>query len=395
MHAADDEPGDAGETLARAVAALGPRLRESAEQSERERRVPADIITAMVDAGIFRMCVPRSVGGGEVDPFTLVRVLEDLSAADASAGWCAMIGATSGLVAGYLDADIARDLYGDNPRAITGGVFAPHGRARVVEGGYRVTGRWPFASGCEHSTLLMGGCVVEDAEGPRLLPTGLPDPRLMLFPASAARIVDTWSVSGLRGTGSHDIEVADLFVPASWSVSLVTDGPRETGLLFAFPVFGLLAVGIAAVALGIARSAVAELVRLASGKRPTGTRRLLSERAAVQAQVAEAEALVGSARAYLSDRIGAAWEAAEASGTIPIPLRAGVRLAAAHATRSAARAVDLMYEAGGGTSVYATSPLQRHFRDVHVVTQHVMVAPATYELTGRLLLGVDTDTGML
>jgi alkylation response protein AidB-like acyl-CoA dehydrogenase len=385
MHALDDEPGDAAETLARAVAALAPRLRESAEQSERERRVPADVVTALVEAGVFRMCVPRSAGGGEVDPFTLVRVLEDLAAADASAGWCAMIGATSGLIAGYLDAGVVHDLYGENPRAITGGVFAPHGRATLAEGGYRVTGRWPFASGCEHSTLLMGGCVVHDADGPRVLPTGMPDPRLMLFPAPSARVVDTWTVSGLRGTGSHDIEVADLFVPASWSVSLVTDRPRETGLLYAFP----------AVALGIARSAIAELVRLASGKRPTGTRRLLSERPTVQAQVAEAEALVGSARAYMSERIGAAWEAAEGSGTIPVPLRGGVRLAAAHATRSAARAVDLMYEAGGGTSVYATSPLQRHFRDVHVVTQHLMVAPATYELAGRLLLGVETDTGML
>jgi alkylation response protein AidB-like acyl-CoA dehydrogenase len=241
----------------------------------------------------------------------------------------------------------------------------------------------------------MGGCLVRDGDRPRLLPSGAPDIRLMLFPADAARVVDTWSVAGLRGTGSHDIEVTDLVVPARRSVSLLTDRPREPGPLYAFPVFGLLATGIAAVALGIARSAIAELVRMASGKRPTGSRRTLAERGVVQAQVAEADALVGAAHAFLLDTIGRAWDTAAASGSMSVDVRAAVRLAATHATRSAVRAVDLMYEAGGGTAVYASSPLQRQLRDVHVVTQHVMTAPATYELVGRLRLGLDTDTGML
>jgi alkylation response protein AidB-like acyl-CoA dehydrogenase len=178
-------------------------------------------------------------------------------------------------------------------------------------------------------------------------------------------------------------------------VSLLTDTPGEPGPLYAFPVFGLLATGIAAVALGLARRAITDLVSMASGKRPTGSRRLLAERGVVQAQVAEAEGLVGAARAFLLDTIGRAWHAAAASGTMPVSMRAGVRLAATHTTRSAARAVDLMYEAGGGTAIYLTNPLQRQFRDVHVVTQHVMTAPPTYELVGRLLLGLETDTGML
>jgi len=223
----------------------------------------------------------------------------------------------------------------------------------------------------------------------------MPDSRLMLFPASDARIIDTWTVSGLRGTGSHDIAVDDLFVPASRSLSLITDRPRERGPLYVFPVFGLLALGIAAVALGIARRAIDELIRLAAGKTPTGSRRPLAERPVVQAQVAEAEAALGSARAFTFETVAAAWQAARAEGMLDVRQRALLRLAATHATLAAARAVDLAYHAGGGTAVYATSQLQRQFRDIHVVTQHMMVAPATLEVVGRILLGLDADTSTL
>ena len=306
-----------------------------------------------------------------------------------------MIGATSGLLSAYLPDATAREIYAQAPHVITGGVFAPYGKATVVAGGYRVTGRWPFASGCEHCTWLMGGSVVLDHGTPRLLPNGQADSRLMLFPATDAEIIDTWTVSGLRGTGSHDVAVSELFVPDGRSASLITDRSCQPGPLYTFPVFGLLALGIAGVALGIARSAIDELVQLAGAKTPTGSRKRLGERAVIQMHVAEAEALLRSARAFLFDAIGDAWHAAQSAGAISVTQRAVLRLAATHATTSAGKVVDLMYNAGGGTSVYATSPLQRQFRDIHVVTQHMMVAPATYELTGRLFLGIDTDTTML
>jgi alkylation response protein AidB-like acyl-CoA dehydrogenase len=376
------------------VTALAPAVREAADRIERERRLPAELARAFTEAGVFRLCVPRALGGLEVDPAVLIRAGETLAQADGSAGWCAMIGATSGVASAYLPEAAAREIYG-SADAVTGGAFAPHGTATVVDGGYRVTGRWPFASGCEYCTWLMGGCVVVESGRPRLLPGGLPDSRLMLFPAQAARIIDTWTVSGLRGTGSHDIAVDDLFVPATHATSIITDRPRERGPLYAFPVFGLLALGIAAVALGIARAAIDELVRLARGKTPTGSRRLLAERATVQAQVAEAEAVLGAARSLVFDTVAAAWTRATAHGTIDLRDRARLRLAATHAASAAVRATDLMYTAGGGTAVYATSPLQRAFRDVHVVTQHVMVAPATLELAGRILLGLEADTSML
>jgi alkylation response protein AidB-like acyl-CoA dehydrogenase len=189
--------------------------------------------------------------------------------------------------------------------------------------------------------------------------------------------------------------VRDLRVPVTRSVSITDERPVAEGALYAFPVFGLLAIGIAAVALGIARGALDEIERLATEKTPTGSRRLLAERPVVQAQIAEAEATAGASRAFLREVIDEAWTTARAAGAIPIALRGRLRLAATHATTASARAVDVAYTAGGGTAVYAESPLQRAFRDIHVVTQHMMVAPATWELAGRVLLGVDTDTTML
>src|SRR5438876_2113383 len=353
-----------------AARALGPEIRAAADRIEHDRRVPLDLVRALTETGVFRMCVPRSSGGGEADPATMIRVLETIAEADGSTGWSAMIGATSGVAAAYLSADAAREIYGSSPDVVTGGVFAPYGRAIAVGGGYRVTGRWPFASGCEHCAWLMGGSVVVENGAPRLLPSGMPDSRLMLFPATEARVIDTWTVSGLRGTGSHDIAVDDIFVPAARSLSLITDRPRARGPLYAFPVFGLLALGIAAVALGIARRALDELVALAGAKTPTGSRRLLAERPVIQAEVARAEATLGAARAFLAETVGGAWERAQAAGAIEIRERARLRLAATHATLASTCAVDLAYGAGGGTAVYAASPLQRCFRDIHVATQH-------------------------
>jgi alkylation response protein AidB-like acyl-CoA dehydrogenase len=380
--------------VVQAVRELEPRVRAAAEPAESARRLPPDLIAALAATGVFRLCVPRALGGAESDPRRLVEAIETVASADGSAGWCVMIGTTSGVISAYLPVDEAAAIYAD-PRLVTGGVFAPSGKAVAVDRGFQVSGHWAFASGCEHCQWLMGGCVVFDGDTPRLLPGGAPDTRLMMFPASAARVLDTWNVSGLRATGSHDIAVSELHVPAARAVSLITDRPRYPGPLFAFPVFGLLALGIAAVALGIARRAIAELIALAGAKTPQGSRRRLNERAMIQVGVAQADATVRAARALLFAALEESWQGATTAGRISMDQRGRLRQAATHATWSAAQAVDLMYNAGGGTSIYATSPLQRCLRDVHVVTQHMMVAPATWELIGRLLLGLESDTTML
>jgi alkylation response protein AidB-like acyl-CoA dehydrogenase len=377
-----------------AAARAGAELRGHSDEIAAARRLPARFVELLARAELFRLCVPRSLGGPEVRAETLVRAIEAVAEGDASAGWCAAIASTSSLLAGWLEPEAALGIFA-TPGAVAGGVFAPRGRAVRVPGGYRVSGRWSFASGCQHCTWLMGGCLVEGARGPELAPSGRPDVRLVLFPASAAEIIDTWQVAGLEGTGSHDIAVRDLVVPEAHAISLVTDRPRAAGPLYAFPAFGLLAVGIASVALGIARRALGEIRTLAAAKTPTLAQRRLAERPATQSRVAEAEALVGSARTWLLETVRGVEERAARAGGLGLDERARVRLAATFAVKQCVRAVDAAYDLGGGSSIHLASPLQRCLRDVHVVTQHMMVSDASLELAGRVLLGVDVDASML
>jgi alkylation response protein AidB-like acyl-CoA dehydrogenase len=340
------------------------------------------------------MLVPRSLGGLELEPATMLATLETVGAADASVGWCVMIGATTAVVAAYLPPDVAREIYAA-PGTITGGVFAPLGRAVVDGDHYRLSGRWQWASGSANCHWLMGGSVILDDGTPRRLPNGAPDARLLLFPAARATLIDTWHVSGLCGTGSGDMAVEGLRVPLAHSVSLMVDAPREAGALYRFPVFGLLALGIAAVMLGNAGAAVADLVELAGGKQPQGSRKVLAERAVAQSELAQAAAALRAARALFYETVESAWAAACAGGPLDVATRAGLRLAATHATRTAADVARVMYDLGGGSAVFARSPLQRRFRDAHVGTQHLMVSPATWELTGRVLMGLPTDPTQL
>jgi alkylation response protein AidB-like acyl-CoA dehydrogenase len=383
-----------GAAYAASAAKTADALRGASDRIEAARTLPADVVDALVREGFMRLCVPRSLGGPELHPADLLATLEALAAGDASAGWCAMIASTSSVLSAYLPPDSAKLVYGAES-AVSGGVFAPRGRALRVAGGFRVSGRWAFASGCSHCAWLMGGCFVEGEGGRETLPNGAPDIRLLLFPRDEARIVDTWDVVGLSGTGSHDIEVRDLFVPAGRDVSLLADRPRETGALYAVPPFGLLAVGVAAVALGIGRRAIDELTALAREKTPAFGQRRLGERPVVQLRVAEATAELGGARAGLVAAIDVAWRAAESGAALPLAERAALRAAATHAVRASARVAASMYDLGGGTAIYRASALQRCLRDAHVVKQHAMVAEGTLELAGRVLLGLDGDTSLL
>jgi len=383
-----------GTQLRGRVRLLLPRIVDAAPAIEQQRRVPPGLTAELTRAGVFRMLVPRELGGLETHPATMVEVLEEIARADGSAGWVTMIGATTGLIGAYLPEVAARQIFAD-PDVVTGGVFHPRGRAVVTDGGYRVTGRWPLASGCEHCSWLLGGCIVFDGDQPRLRDGGAPEARMMIFPAPQAAIHDTWNVSGLRGTGSHDIAVEDLFVPHERSVWFSTDVPQRGGPLYAFPVFGLLALGIAGVSLGIARGALDDLAALAGSKVATGSRRPLAERGATQSTFAQATTRLGAARALVREVVRETWERASTGEPISLEQRARLRAAATHAVREAARVVDAMYEAGGATAIYAEHPLQRRFRDVHVATQHVLVAQPTWELAGRVLLGLPADTEML
>ena len=373
-----------------AAEALKPQLRARAEELEKARRLPADLARTMAEAGLFRILLPKSLGGHELDPASALRVIETVGEADASAGWCVMIAATTALTAAYLAPDVARVIYGRRD-IITGGVYAPMGRASDEGENYRLSGRWQWASGSANCHWLLGGSVVLKDGEPLTLPNGLPDARMLIFPAESATLIDSWHVAGLCGTGSGEMEVRDLLVPKARSVSLVADRPRETGALYAFPVFGLLALGIAAVMLGNAAGALDELVALAGGKRPQGSRRTLAERPTAQSALAENHARLRAARAYFYRAVDEAWIKASRLGEITLAERVELRLAATHAVRSAADVTRAMYELGGGSSVFLANSLQRRFRDAHVGTQHFMVAPSTYELAGRALMGLPTD----
>lgn len=374
--------------------ALLDRIAARADETEAARRLPADLAQDMAAAGLFRMLVPRSLGGLQLTPMETVERLETIGRADASAAWCTMIAVTTGLCAAYLPSHLAQVIFGD-PNAITGGVFAPMGRAVRQGDHWRVSGRWAWASGSANCAWLLGGCVLMEDGKPRLAPDGKPDHRMMVMPASSVRLIDTWHAAGLKGTGSGDMAAEDVGVPLDMSVSLIHDRPVAEGALYAFPAFGLLALGIAGVASGNARAALSDLKALLTAKKPLGSARTAAERGTVQVELARAEASLSAARALLFETLHAAWAVAEARGDVPLAERARLRLAATHMVRTAADITRTAYDLGGGSALFLSSPLQRRFRDAHAMTQHMMVAPATYELVGRVLLDLPTDAQML
>lgn len=368
-------------------------LRRRSSEIEAARQLPADIAARFAEAGFYRLCVPEAYGGVEADPLTLSRVIETLAEADGSAGWCVMICATTGLCAAYMPEGAARHTFAD-PKFVIAGVFAPRGKASDEGDHYLVNGRWQWGSGSPNAKAIMGGCIVTKNGETVLTKHGVPDVRMMMVPIVETELMNNWDVSGLCGTGSQDFAFKNRRVPKAMGVGLMSDKPLARPL-YAFPVFGMLAAGIASVMLGLARASITELVALAGGKTPEGHRKPLAQRNKTQEDVAEADAIVRSARAFFHEAIGAAWDQARKGDRLSLEAKRDLRLASTHAARSSLRAVDLMYHLGGGTSVYRTSPLQRIFRDVHVASQHMMVAPPTMETVGRLLLGQETDVSQL
>jgi alkylation response protein AidB-like acyl-CoA dehydrogenase len=381
-------------TLLDAARALAPRIRACAPETEAGRRLPPDLVRDLVAAGFFRMLMPRALGGFEVTPVEYMDVIEQLAWADGAAGWAVLISTSSLTLANArLAHEVALGLWGKDPDLVMAGSAVPRGRGAPAPGGYRLTGRWTMGSGIEHSRWVLAGYVATENGEPRRGPDGRLETRMAVFPASEATIHDTWTSTGLRGTGSHDFSVSDLFVPAERTFS-TTGPPARTEPLFRFPFFPQLAH--AAHALGIARAAMETFLDLAGAKTPTWSpsRNVLRERAPVQERVARAEALTGSARAYARGLATEVWNTVLAGERPSRDQRARFRLALAHAMSSAVEAVDLLYRTAGASAVYAGT-LDRCFRDIHTAAAHVWVAPESYELAGRLLLGLEPETGLI
>lgn len=377
-----------------AARALQSELSARAAEMEEVRRLPADLAEKLAAGGLFRMITPAAYGGLECSPREIVDAVEAVAEANASAGWCVMIGATTAMNAAYMDPEIAKEIY-SSPTTITGGVFAPMGKAVVDGDDYIVSGRWQWGSGSANCTWLCGGSMVFENGELRTLPSGRPDARMMIFPAEEAELVDTWHVMGLKGTGSGDIAVENVRVPKGRSVSLVADKPLIEGALFKFPAFGLLSLGVAATAMGNTKGALQAFADLAGAKKNQGSRKTLSERATIQSEMARMTAQFRAARAYLHDEIEQTWEIAQDSDDIPVERRAALRMACTHMVRTGADICRTCYDLGGGAALFEASDLQRRFRDSHAMTQHIVTAPATWELTGRLLFGLPTDASMV
>jgi alkylation response protein AidB-like acyl-CoA dehydrogenase len=379
------------EQAERAAALLAGRSAEI----EAARRLPRDLADALAGLGLMRLLTPAAYGGAELHPAEFFRVVERLARADASAAWCSFIACTSSLVAAHLDEAVAAPLFG-RPTLKAAGVFAPRGTARREGDGYRVSGRWAWGSGVQHADIVVVGCLVPGADGrPEALASGAPRVLSVVVEADRVTPIDNWSSVGLCGTGSGEFEIAPTWVPAGRTACLTDAAPVVARPLYRFPVFGLLSLAIAAVASGIARLALDELEALAEGKVPQGGQRPLAQRATVQEAVARAEAQWRGARAFVFEAVEQAWHEAAREAAIGVAARRDMRLAATHLVHAAAAVVDRMHTLAGGNAIFATSPLQRCLRDVHVTTQHMMVSESTFELVGRLLLGQPTDVAML
>ena len=382
-----------GSALVAAAGAIGDVLRRHVEDGERDRRLPAATTDALAAAGMFRLCRSRRLGGLETDPLTVIDVVEELARHDGSAAWCALNCGIAGVLQSFLASEGASEI-GASHDVVVNGVIAPAGRAAEVDGGYRVSGRWSFVSNCHHCTWLALSCVVVAGDGAT---AAAGEPRIVMtfVPASQWRIFDTWDTVGLRATGSHDVDMSDVFVPEHRAISIQMSEPVQDGALFRFPLVGLFSVGMAACALGLAGAAIDEMLDLARTKTPFGMSSTLATRATTQIAMCEALAMAGSAGALLRQETDRMWQAVQAGGPPTPEQRAHLRIAATHAAGAAAAAVDRAFTAAGSSAIFGSNPLQRCLRDIRTLTQHFFLAPPTYEMTGKVLLGVEPDGFML
>jgi indole-3-acetate monooxygenase len=369
---------------------LAPQVQRFRQEIERQRSLPAALVTEMTDSGFFSLWLCRALGGPELSFVEFLQVVETLSQADGSVGWCAMVATVLSRLSGYVTEVVGREIF--SPTNRLAGSVNPTGTAVPVPGGFRVTGRWSYGSFIQHSHWTVGNSIVRDGEVPRRDSNGAPDIRFMIFPTSSVEIIDNWHVSGLRGTGSCDFQVSDLFVPELHSVSAFAAKPLHSGALYSTPMITIFAATLPCVSIGIARAAIDSFVALAEAKTPMGSASRLRDKPMAQADLGRAEAQLRSGRAFLIEAVEEIWNEAAAGRTPSLRQRAIARLAAAKAAEASAQAVHLLYNAAGGSALFESNPLERCFRDVHATTQHIGTQASNFELGGRVLLGLDPGT---
>ena len=376
---------------------LSPMIEAAAPSIEQERQLPQPLRAALHDAGLFRLLLPRGLGGEEVEPATFVATVEEIAKGDASTAWCVAQGSGCSMAAAYLESQVAREIFEARDAVLAWGPVGPNAKATAVEGGYRVTGTWLYASGSRHAEWLGGHSPLVDAKGERCIgPDGRPAERTMLFRKRDAVVQDIWQVVGLKGTGSDTYTVTDMFVPARYTFTREADDDRrETGPLYRFTTFQLFGASFAGVALGIARATLDAFMQIASTKVPMLASKPLRDNAVVQSQVAVAEAKWQSARAFLMQTLEQMWQTAVRGEGFSMPQRAALRLAAVHAIHQSKEVVETAYHLAGGSAIFENQSFERRLRDIHAVTQQVQSQFSNFEVAGQVLLGLPSASKLI
>jgi alkylation response protein AidB-like acyl-CoA dehydrogenase len=369
---------------------LAPLVRENAVEIEAKRELPRPLFEALADAGLFHLAVPKAIGGIEIDFPTYVRVIEEIGRADASTAWCVNQGAIFASYSARMPAEIARKIWIETPRAVVANSPAPTAKAVVAPNGYRVTGKQGFSTGCRHASWLAAHTLVHENGAVRQI-DGKSEQRYCFVPRAEAEIHDTWHTRGMRGTGTNHFSVEDVFVPTERTVLYANSPLVHTGPLYKVPRTLAFAAGDSSVALSVAQSCLAEFCELAGAKSPRYTKGLLRDQPTAQFAVGHAEAVIRAGRAYLREAVEEIWDEAVSKGEVSLERRLNLRLATTHGIRLAADIVDSLYNAAGATAAFEGNLIQRHFQDIHVITQHVQGRLSHFELAGRLVMGVPTE----
>ena len=372
------------------VRAIAPLIREQAALAERDSELTPAVAEAFHASGLYRILLPADMDGGDLTIPESLRIYEETASIDGSAGWNLAICSGGPIFGTLVTPEVFRKIFGDR-RAVAVGSLNPTSQAVPVDGGFRFSGRATYASGCAQATWLMANGIVLTNGQPQIV-DGMPAMRVGLFPIKEAKILQTWSVSGMRGTGSNDCVFENVFVPEQFTYEAFTARPKwDRGAFSNIPLLVLLGGSLAAVALGVARHAIEALKTIAMAKVPAASRSTLRERPLAQMQIGQAEGLLGAARAYLYQSNEETWRKGQRNEEFDLMARAEARLASVTAAKLAAQAVDLVYDAGGLTSIQTARDIERCWRDAHTITQHITLSTGRYEVVGRILLGLNPE----
>lgn len=375
-----------GSGLVERARAITPLIAREADEIERTRRLTPSVVAALIENGLYRALLPQSLGGAEAAPEAFMRMLEEIAKADASTAWCLGQCSVCAMIAASLDRDTAREIFNTAPGILAWGAIAHE--ARAIEGGYRVTARWDFASGSRQASWLGAHVRILGADGtPRVNADGSPEVRTILFPAASATLHDVWQAIGLAGTGTDSYEVNDLFIPERFTAFRdAPSGLRETGPLYRIGTGAAFSLGFAAVSLGVARATLDAAIALARGKHPSLAADAMRDNGAVRGLIGRTEGDLRAARAYLYATATAMWRDLSATGEFSAAHRSAVRLAATWTIHQSAKVVDTAYHMAGATAVFRRNPFERRFRDMHAIAQQIQARDTHYEDVGKAIL---------